>query len=238
MILRLLAKQPDARYGTATELLATLVRAEREAEERAWRPPAPDERTPLDVARARAPLAEDEVLTTVRRIAAQLQARHRRGEPHGALALSRLRIGVLGDVQLGPTDPSAPTDPRVQAPELTCRPEGSPAADLYAVGAIAAALATGRLPFDGDTVEGLTRQHAAGPPDLQQLPPGLRHLLLNLLATQPRHRYATADELLEELDLLEGGRTPQLRAPRSVWCWLAGLFGAGAALLTAALRLT
>jgi len=224
VILRCLAKEPDARYATAQDLAAALDEAEH-AQDGAWAPPEPGERTPLDVVAARSPLGADEVVTTLRRAASRLRGAHRKGEARGGLGLGQVRIGVLGDVQLGPPD-SLP-DPRVQRGPSAGGASATPADDLYALGVVGAALATGRLPYPADTLEGLAKEHAAGPPDLSGLPVSLRNLLLNLLLRDPRLGYRAADELIDEIDLLAGGQTPAPRGRGGLWRRLRGaLLGA------------
>ncbi len=79
--------------------------------------------------------------------------------------------------------------------------------DLYACGATAFYMLTGRPPFQGDTPLSVAIQHLQNmPPDLAELrpdvPSSLRDIVQKLLAKKPQDRYATATELLRDLRAL------------------------------------
>jgi hypothetical protein len=92
------------------------------------------------------------------------------------------------------------------APEQTrAGAGGDEATDLYALGAVAYALATGRAPFAGETPEQIIDQvaHTAVPrPSKYQkgIPANFEAVLLKLLAKRQEDRYATADLLLGDLE--------------------------------------
>jgi len=91
------------------------------------------------------------------------------------------------------------------APELF---EGIPAShqsDIYAVGVMYYALLSGRLPFASDQISRLIRLHRDAPiPDLGEVVPEVSKtvagVLARCLAKRPERRYATAEELADDLE--------------------------------------
>ncbi len=82
-------------------------------------------------------------------------------------------------------------------------------ADLFSLGVVLYRLATGRLPFHGEDVMGLLMALAMDqpPPPIElnsALPPALSDLIMRLLEKDPTRRPASADEVAQALDALEG----------------------------------
>ena len=87
------------------------------------------------------------------------------------------------------------------SPERFDAPTGlvlTPAADVFAWGAVVAFAGTGRTPFGGETPEITAVRIMTQPPDLDGLAPQLRSLVGRALAKDPTAR-PTARELLDEL---------------------------------------
>ena len=76
--------------------------------------------------------------------------------------------------------------------------------DLYSLGMLAAELLIGRHPFAGQGVRDLIHSHAAVIPEFpSETPDGLKNILLALLKKDPAERYASAAQLVKDLDVLE-----------------------------------
>lgn len=76
--------------------------------------------------------------------------------------------------------------------------ELTPAADIFAWGAVVALAGTGRVPFAADTLPAMAYQIMTEPPDLAGLPGDLRVLVAEALAKDPADR-PTARDLLDRL---------------------------------------
>ena len=95
--------------------------------------------------------------------------------------------------------------PTFMAPELFTGSPASPRSDIYAVGVMFYYLLSARLPFSADRIARLIRLHRLAPvPDIRQIIPTvneqLTDILTRCLAKEPSARYATAEELAEDLD--------------------------------------
>ena len=79
--------------------------------------------------------------------------------------------------------------------------------DVYALGVVAYFALTGRLPFDGPTVQATLAMHLTQPPpplstNGEELPRVLVDVVNRCLAKEPSARFQTAEELVEALDAL------------------------------------
>jgi WD40 repeat protein len=108
--------------------------------------------------------------------------------------------------------------PRYMAPEQsTGTPEGvGPAADIYSLGVILYEMLTGRVPVQAPTpVETLllVRTQEPVPPSRLQprLPRDLETICLKCLQKEPRRRYASAEELADDLERFLGGKPIRAR---------------------------
>ncbi|GAA4632128.1 hypothetical protein GCM10023196_064300 [Actinoallomurus vinaceus] len=88
--------------------------------------------------------------------------------------------------------------PAFMAPELVAGETASPASDVFAWGCVVAYASTGRAPFDASSVPAVLYQIAHGEPSLDDLDEGLRDLVEQALAKDPRRR-PSAQELLDRL---------------------------------------
>jgi len=96
--------------------------------------------------------------------------------------------------------------PTFMAPELFTGSVASPRSDLYAVGVMFYYLLSARLPFTADKIARLIHLHRHEPvPDIRELIPNVNDQLIEILsrclAKEPSARYASAEELAEDLDM-------------------------------------
>jgi tetratricopeptide (TPR) repeat protein len=107
--------------------------------------------------------------------------------------------------------------PAYMAPEQAAAdPHIDHRADIYAVGAVAYELLTGRPPFTGTTQQEVLAAHVTQAPEpvtkyRESVPPALEQLVLRCLEKKPADRWQTAEELLPQLEALatpSGGLTP------------------------------
>lgn len=110
-----------------------------------------------------------------------------------------------------PGGPGVP-DPAYLAPEQFKGP-ATPASDLYALGVILYESLSGRRPFVG-SYDQLAKLHAAeNPLPPQNIPAGLRDVVLKLLSKDPKGRYGSAGEALAAIEGWAAGAPPELEQP-------------------------
>jgi len=113
-------------------------------------------------------------------------------------------LGVPNDPQMS-RESSIKGTPLYMAPEAVLEPSSLDArADIYAVGAVAYFILTGRPPFEGSNIVEICSQHLHVPPvPPSQHVPGiaaeLDALVLSCLAKAPKDRPASAAEILARL---------------------------------------
>ena len=112
--------------------------------------------------------------------------------------------------------------PAYMAPEqAVADPHIDHRADIYAVGALAYELLTGRPPFSGTTPQMILSAHVTEAPEpvtkyRETVPPALAQLVMRCLEKKPADRWQTAEELLPQLEALatpSGVLTPASTMP-------------------------
>src|SRR5699024_3071430 len=76
--------------------------------------------------------------------------------------------------------------------------------DIYSLGIVLYELLTGTVPFEGESAVSIALKHFQTPiPSLREfdsrIPQPLENVVLKATAKEPRHRYATVDEMKEDL---------------------------------------
>lgn len=114
--------------------------------------------------------------------------------------------------------------PDYMAPEQVSGRRGDARTDIYALGMILYEMLTGNLPYSGANVyAAMKAKSSEDPPRLTEfvpdIDPGLEEIVLHAIERLPRNRYASAQELMEDLRdpsrVARTGRALRLR-PRSV----------------------
>lgn len=186
----------------------------------------------------------------LQKIALAIQYAHENGILHGDLKPSSVLIGTDDEPRLtdfGLTATLSPAEPGTHDPELALsgRAPGSPGclppeqamgradavgprSDIYSLGAILYHLLTGRPPFVGETLQDtLAQVRKTEPVAPHWLNPGtprdLESICLKCLEKNPVRRYASAQELADELGRFLRGEPLQARsvsAPEKIrrWC--------------------
>jgi WD40 repeat protein len=167
--------------------------------------PGPDLQTWVE---QRGPYGPDELIRLAIGVATALSSIHRAGVTHRDLKPANVLLGPDGprviDFGIARTEDMTRSatglkgTPRWMAPELHQGERPSPAVDVWAWGAITLFAATGRPPFDAETMPALTQRILHHDPDLGVLPKPLRSLAGRALARRPESRPG-AMELLEGL---------------------------------------
>lgn len=108
--------------------------------------------------------------------------------------------------------------PAYMAPEQAMGGAVGPYTDLYALGVLIHELLSGDVPFTGSTALGVLHRHLYEPPLpvrrlRPEVPEALENLVLRLLAKDPQHRPASAQEVYEQLALLLPARGTPTGAP-------------------------
>ena len=99
------------------------------------------------------------------------------------------------------------------SPEQAMGEPVGPASDLYSLGIVLYEMLTGQMPFDADTPLGIAMKHVNGrlvPPQAldPEIPDGINAVTVRLLQKDPSDRYATDDELIDDLERVVSGLDP------------------------------
>lgn len=211
-----------------------------------------DGMTLKDLVRRRGALTEQEVLAYGRQALHALRFAHRNGivhrdiKPHNMMVDTdgRLKIADFGiaraaaDADHGLTEAgSIVGTAQYLSPEQAQGMDVSAPSDLYSLGVVMFEMATGRVPFDGDSPVNVALKHVKDdvvrPSALNaQVTPQLESIILHAMEKDPARRYHSADEMLADLDRArEGSQTQAMTKVLG-----AAALGAGAGAAAAASR--
>jgi len=172
---------------------------------------------------------EREAIAIVGQIAAALRHAHERGFVHRDvkpknIMLTGDRVAKLADMGLAreTTDLEAAmaeagraygTPYYISPEQIRGEVDIDARADLYSLGATFYHMVTGRVPFEGPTPSAVMHKHLKEPlipPDHvnTRLTSGCGAMIESMMAKDREHRYASAREILHDLDLLSRGEQP------------------------------
>lgn len=160
-------------------------------------------------------------------IAQALEAAHKRGVVHRDIKPHNILITADGDLKV--TDfgiARAATSSTMTktglilgtahyiSPEQAMGEPVGPASDLYSLGVVFYEMLTGELPYDADTPIGIAMKHVNGslrpPRELDpRIPGGINAIVVKLLAKDPKDRYTSDAELIEDLERVIDDKIPE-----------------------------
>jgi serine/threonine-protein kinase PpkA len=168
------------------------------------------------------PMGASEAWQVTQQVAAALGFAHDQGFIHrdvkpgnilfredGEAVLSDFGIAkaLTADTQLTAVGWTVGT-PDYMSPEQAMGKEVSPASDLYSLGVLLYEMLTGTRPYEAETAIATALKHMHGPiPELPAQYSVYQPLINRLLAKEAEQRFATAKELIEEIDRLPAAGT-------------------------------
>ncbi|WP_346106139.1 protein kinase family protein [Nonomuraea maheshkhaliensis] len=159
------------------------------------------------------PYCGDELVALAAALAAALRALHEAGLTHSGLNPEAVLLAADGPrvIELGlpASDPAGDTCTYL-APEVLTGQPAEAAADVFAWGAVVLFAATGRDPFQGESLGGIMHRLLTVDPDLSCLPDNLRELVGRALSKNCADRPAAAELLIDSETEL---RPPEAWAP-------------------------
>jgi serine/threonine-protein kinase len=188
-----------------------------------------DGMTLKDLVRRRGGLTEQEVLAYGRQALHALRFAHRNGivhrdvKPHNMMVDTdgRLKIADFGIARAAADADSGLTEAgsivgtaQYLSPEQAQGLHVAAPSDLYSLGVVMFEMATGRVPFDGESPVNVALKHVKDPmpapsafkPDIS---PALESIIRHAMEKDPALRYHSADEMLADLDRARAGSQTQ-----------------------------
>ena len=177
---------------------------------------------------AEGPLGTPEAAALGAEVAAALGAAHERGMVHRDIKPQNVLLTDKGDAKVadfgiaraGSSVTISKTGSVMgtagyMSPEQALGKPATPQSDLYSLGVVLYEALTGELPFNADNPIAVSMKHVNEPlrPPREidpTIPEGMNALVTKLMAKDPEDRYASADELADDLWRVSRGREPNL----------------------------
>jgi serine/threonine-protein kinase len=165
----------------------------------------------------KAPLSNKETASIAEQIAQALSAAHKKGivhrdikpqnilvTPQGVVKVTDFGIARAVDGGTITTGPETMGSVHYFSPEQARGGYVDHRSDIYSLGIVMYEMATGRLPFEGDTSVAVAMKHLSEPlPDMREINPiiseKLERIIRKAAEKSTASRYGSADELLEDL---------------------------------------
>jgi hypothetical protein len=173
--------------------------------------------------RAEGPVRSEEAAGLAAQIAGALGAAHGRGVVHRDVKSQNVLLAEGGrakvaDFGIARAASAASISrsslilgtPNYMSPEQAEGKPVGPASDLYSLGVVLYEMLTGRMPFEAETPVAVSMKHvnepAPSPREVNpDVPEAIEAITLRLLAKDPNERYASAEELIEDLRRASAG---------------------------------
>jgi serine/threonine-protein kinase len=183
-----------------------------------------------DRIRAAAPLSDDEIRSIGATLAETLDYAHRKGLVHRDVKPQNVLLGEdhrprltdFGIAQAASASALTRTGAVMGsvhyiAPELVRSKQASPQSDLYSLGVVLYEMATGRVPFEGETDLAVALAHIEQTPATPRalnarLAPDLERTILRALAKSPEARFLTAEDMATALRTRSNGSVQPVAA--------------------------
>jgi hypothetical protein len=184
-----------------------------------------------DLIRREGPLQAEDLVQVGTQVGDALDSAHRRDlvhrdvKPHNVLLTpeGRVKLADFGIALALGADSATRTGTllgsvQYLAPEVARGESATPLSDIYALGVVLYEMATGHLPYAGDTPLSIALQHVESEPRRPSelnpsLPPALEAIILRAMAKAPADRFSSAAELADALRAFaRGAPMPTLEA--------------------------